>query len=143
MKRGPLPPRTQAPRRTPVKKRNAKRHTREWARAYGSPERVAAINAKPCCWCGLEGYTENAHTESGGGSRKANASTIAPLCGAAYQYTSPIAYTLTDGCHEKYDRHERPFDVEGRRDFVKSCAADTEAEFPSRPPQTRGREENG
>lgn len=54
---------------------------KEWARAYGSPERVRWVQGQ---WCVVpdcrEWPTENAHTESGGMGRKADADTIVPVC---------------------------------------------------------------
>ena len=73
MKRTPLT------RRTPVKKRNAKRKASEWARAYGSKERVAWVARQPCAICGYC-VCENAHTTTGGMGRKADADHIVPLC---------------------------------------------------------------
>ncbi|HSH45807.1 MAG TPA: hypothetical protein VK966_08125, partial [Longimicrobiales bacterium] len=70
------PPRT----RTALPKRNPERRDREWARAYGSEVRVEFVKALPCCVPGCRNRAENAHTESGGMGRKADADTIAPLC---------------------------------------------------------------
>lgn len=59
--------------------RNPKRKAREFARAYGSPERVAWIRAMSCLVC-RDTPSENAHVTSGGMGRKADADTIVPLC---------------------------------------------------------------
>lgn len=98
-----------------IKPRNVKRYAKNWLRAYGSPERVEWINAMPCCWCGVEGHTQNAHTVGGGGSRKANAETIAPLCHAG-----------ANDCHGQYDRHEGPFALESVRASIRQHAEYTE-----------------
>ena len=58
-------------------------------RCYGSRERVAFVKALGCAVCGWDTKEarpgqrhsiENAHTRSGGASRKADADTIIPLC---------------------------------------------------------------
>ena len=68
-------------RRTRLAPRNATRRTKEWARAYGSTQRVEWIAARPCSVCGCPRRPcENAHTVTGGTGRKADASTVIPLC---------------------------------------------------------------
>lgn len=62
---------------------NRKRRTKEWLRTYGSDERVKWVKSLTCLvyspgFC--EGPIENAHTESGGCGRRADADTIVPLC---------------------------------------------------------------
>lgn len=66
--------------RTAVAKQNAKRRKKEFARAYGSTERVAWTKAQPCIACAAKQQIEVAHTVTGGMGRKANASTTVPLC---------------------------------------------------------------
>jgi hypothetical protein len=66
--------------RKALKARNPKRHRAEWARAYGSKERVEFVCSLPCIVRGCPFPAENAHTETGGVSRKADAKTIAPIC---------------------------------------------------------------
>lgn len=76
--------RTPMPRgRTRVKPVNAKRRKSEFARCYESRARVAWIKSLPCLargqgYCG--GDIQNAHTATGGTGRKADASTVVPLC---------------------------------------------------------------
>jgi hypothetical protein len=77
-------PKSAFPKRAPIKKRNDSRKAKEWARAYESPERVEWIKALPCVVCGKR-PSENAHTVTGGMSRKANADTIVPLCKAHHR----------------------------------------------------------
>lgn len=103
---------------------NAKRALATFKRVYGSKERVEWVKAQPCCWCGLEGYTQNAHTEGDGGSRKADAKTIAPLCGP-HPSTTPLN-VLVDGCHQLYDHRDPPFDDEDVRKVVRDLALDTD-----------------
>jgi len=74
-----------------IKPRNAKRRVKEWDRAYGSKARVRFVAQLPCAACG-GGPCENAHTESGGAGRKADYTTIIPLCGGLH------------GCHAKQHR---------------------------------------
>ena len=83
MKRIAIPiKRTANPRQS-----NAKRKAKAFPRAYGSEERVGWIKGLPCVVCDASGRTqqsptENAHTKTGGMSRKADADTIIPLCTA-------------------------------------------------------------
>ena len=66
-------------RQTSIRKRNPKRQRSEFARAYGSKERVEWIQGLPCVAC-LQSPCDNAHIESGGKGRKADADKIVPLC---------------------------------------------------------------
>lgn len=68
-------------KRTAVKKINPERRKREFARAYGSKERVEFVKALPCSFVGCNGRpSDNAHCITAGMGRKANADTIIPLC---------------------------------------------------------------
>lgn len=69
-------------RQVSMKKRNPKRRVSEWARAYGSAERVAWVRSLPCLVCGplSFGASQNAHVGTGGVSRKADARNVVPLC---------------------------------------------------------------
>lgn len=62
-----------------INPRNEERRDAEWKRAYGSEERVRWVQGLPCLACGSR-PSENAHTETGGMGRKADAETIVPLC---------------------------------------------------------------
>lgn len=112
IRRSPLPPRTK-----PVRKVNPKRRQSEFARCYHSRERVRWVKAQPCAWCVARGRirmcgeSENAHTETGGMGRKAGYETILPL-GRFH--------------HQKYDRHEEPFNRLSTRMVVKWLAEKTE-----------------
>lgn len=79
MKRS-APPR----RKTAVKKSNPARKRREFARAYGSKERVAFVKSLPCVVYALyspcAGEIHNHHITTGGRGRKADADQIVPLC---------------------------------------------------------------
>lgn len=77
MKRSPMPR-----RRTRLKAVNPARRKREFARCYGSAERVAFVRSLPCVVCGAMsfGASQNAHVETDGMGRKADARRIVPLC---------------------------------------------------------------
>ena len=72
-------------RKSRPKPRNDARRKREFARAYGSVERVAFVASLPCivtaAWASAhEGPTDNHHTKTGGTGRKGDARVIVPLC---------------------------------------------------------------
>lgn len=121
--RKPLPPRRHRLKRSAVKPRNAARKRREFARAYGSRERVEWVKSLPCAACGVVGFSENAHVASGGAGRKADASQIVPLCGPHY---CPPDFSFI-GCHAMYDRRIPPFDIIVKRGEVLAAADRTEA----------------
>jgi hypothetical protein len=85
--RGPIPQRrspvTKKPRKAP-KKVNAKRKAREFARAYGSKERVAWVKSLPCVACTSNGRSDNHHICGDGAGRKADHTSIIPLCRACH-----------------------------------------------------------
>ena len=95
-----------------IRPRSPERRASAFARTYGSKARVAWVKSLPC-FAGpvavvrCEGPVENAHTETGGTSYKADAATIAPLCRAH---------------HTRYDRHQPPFHTEAAREAVKAHA---------------------
>jgi hypothetical protein len=103
-----LRPGSPRPRSTPLKRtgpiarksriKAKKRKPSEFARIYGSKERVAWVKAQPCVVCG-RGPCENAHTEVGGIGYKAGYETIVPLC---FQTTTRRVGGITFesiGCH--------------------------------------------
>ena len=63
----------------PVKAHNAEREAAEFARCFGSEERVKWFQRMGCCICGAT-PSDNAHTRGDGGSRRADACWIVPLC---------------------------------------------------------------
>ena len=67
-------------KRTRLRRRNHARYAREWARAFGSPERADAVKQMECLVPGCRHLSENAHTEGGGAGRRADACTIANIC---------------------------------------------------------------
>ena len=66
-------------RRTRLKARNAKRREAEFARCYGSTERVEWVKRQLCYVCGAL-PSENAHIVTGGMGRKSDFTNIVPLC---------------------------------------------------------------
>ena len=64
---------------TGVKAVNPKRRKAEWARAYGSAERVKWVKRQVCCICSAV-PVDQAHIEGGGAGRKADADRIVPMC---------------------------------------------------------------
>jgi hypothetical protein len=80
MKRSSLPPRTTRIARSPIRCRRlrAAESRAKLEREYGSVERIAWISALPSVVSG-RGPCVNAHTATGGVSRKAHHSSIVPL----------------------------------------------------------------
>ena len=77
--------------------RKKKRKPSEFARIYGSKERVEFIKSLPCAACLAVGFSQNAHLlGNGGAGRKKSYTTVGPLCG---------------GCHEQYDEHRWAFNI--------------------------------
>jgi hypothetical protein len=71
-------------KRTPIRKRNPKRRSREWKRAYGSEARVEWIRNRPSVVSGRTPCV-NAHVRTGGMGRKADACWIVPLTWVEHQ----------------------------------------------------------
>lgn len=72
LRRGDAPKRTG---RIKPKKRSAS----EYARIYGSVERVEFVICHGCCVCTMP-FAANHHIENGGAGRKASYTKIVPLC---------------------------------------------------------------
>ena len=88
--------------RTPVKRVNVKRKAKEFARCYGSVDRVEFVKSLRCSACGRVGRSENAHVlGNGGAGRKGHFTTIAPLCGSAF---------ASLGCHQMFDEYSDTFE---------------------------------
>ncbi len=107
IKRSSPPRRSTTPtRKTPVKPVNRKRRASEFARAYGSKERVAWVKALGCLLRShnCNGPIDNAHTATSGTGRKAGAGMIIPLC----RYH-----------HQRFDEYMWPFNDEAYRDAMK------------------------
>lgn len=88
----------------------------EWIRIYHSVEFLHWIGTQPCVCCEVTGYSVAAHTTTGGMSRKADWTTIVPLCSNRYD---------AEGCHE-----------ESHRIGVKSFAAKYKLDLPALAAQT-------
>lgn len=115
IRRSPLPRSTK-----PIRRRNPKRQRSEFARCYHSRERVRFVKSLGCVVCTMlspffglatAGKCHNAHTETGGMGRKADYTTIVPLC--------PVH-------HKRYDEHLDPCDSEKARQLIKAAAAQVE-----------------
>jgi hypothetical protein len=80
VKRSSLPPRTAFIVRSPIRRRRlrAVESRAKLAREYGSAARIAWVSALPSVVSG-QGPCVNAHTATGGLSRKAHHSSIVPL----------------------------------------------------------------
>lgn len=89
MRKTALRRRTPLKSKTRVKPVNAKRKKANWARAYGSDERVEFVASLPCVVqrpsSPCAGTIENAHVANGGRGRKADADRVAPICTAHHQ----------------------------------------------------------
>ncbi len=98
LKRSAAPQRTKPPKRS-GRIKPKKRKPSEFARIYGSKERVEWVKSQPCFVCGDMAWGDlcivNAHGETGGTSYKADYTTIIPLC-------STVA---GDGCHDVQHQH--------------------------------------
>jgi hypothetical protein len=92
----------------PSKKRTAAQIRAKREREYGPPDYHAFLTARPCCACGVEGFSEFAHVgnEGAGTSRKANASQAAPLCGPQLRPSG-----LIEGCHRLSHRGQQFFEA--------------------------------
>ncbi len=107
MERTPLRPGGSIKRKRPrpatpqARKRKAAKKQSEWARIYGSKERVEAIKTLVCYACGKE-RAENAHTENGGTGRKAGWETIADLGPNCHTLAQDSLHRL--GSVEAFDR---------------------------------------
>lgn len=127
-------PRTKSLRRGPGPQRKAgvkrggrikpkPRSAAEYARIYGSKERVEFVKSLPCVGCGRDWEhtrvpIDNAHIENGGTGRKADHTKIVPLC-------SPTAPKFS--CHGRFHRHGRE-DLEMWAGInLETAAAETEA----------------
>jgi hypothetical protein len=106
--------------RKPVKKRNPKRHASNWKRAYHSQERVEFVQALPCVVTG-ETPSVNAHTFTGGTSRKGDYTTIIPVTAAIHQLAHDQGWNVALAKCGKFPSVHR------MRDFLRALAAETQA----------------
>jgi len=82
--------------RKPIKRTNPKRKAKEFARCYGSKERVEFVKSQYCIVCGGR-PSENAHTVSGGTGRKADYTTIVPLCAKDHRFQHAKGWQMLVG----------------------------------------------
>ena len=78
-----LTSRKQLNRSKRMKRKNARRSAKEFRRAYGSQERVQAVQAMSCVVC-KRLPSENAHLENGGMGRKADKELVVNLCSGCH-----------------------------------------------------------
>ena len=88
-------------KRSRLKPRNTKRRKSEFARIYGSRQRVEWVKAQPCIACGRRGYCDSAHIETGGMGKKAHYTKTVPLCGHLW--------SIVDNCHKEAHRGQETF----------------------------------
>jgi hypothetical protein len=128
MKRSSLPPRTTRLARStaPIaarKKRTAAETEAKREREYGPPGYHAFLTARPCCACGVEGFSEFAHVgnEGAGTSRKADANQAAPLCGPRriLLCLGPRQYS---GCHRLSHLGQQTFESDWEIDLKAEAA---------------------
>lgn len=106
--------RTAVPRGKPPRRRNAKRHSRNWTRAFGSEARVEFVRSLACVTCGRRGNIQCSHipnAEGRGMARRGNADQTVPQCPSCHMRL-----------HELGPRAFPDFDW-------KAAAAHTEASF--------------
>lgn len=72
----------------------------ETRRIYGSKARVAWVKSLPCAGCN-RGPCINAHTESGGTGRKADHTTIIPLCERCHRIQHDMGWEALMLVHPK------------------------------------------
>lgn len=106
------------------KKTNPARRKREFARCYGSKARVEFVKSLPCAACKVQGHSSNAHLLGNGGlSRKADYTTIGPLCAS---YPDAEHGGIWIGCHAMYDRYRGWFDTQYPDFNAEEVARETE-----------------
>jgi hypothetical protein len=117
--------RTPMKRKTRVRPRNPKRRASEFARCYGSKERVAFVKSLPCIvrrslsFAVCDGEIHNHHTKNDGIGRKGPASSIVPLCSRHHEllheggseafsdaYGLPLNALAAD-TERRWQRHQR------------------------------------
>lgn len=80
-------------RKTRIRPRNPKRHTKERDRSHGDSDFRAWMKRQPCVVCGRT-PSDAAHLKSGGTGRKDDVSGTVPLCSTVGSYI---------GHHDEYD----------------------------------------
>ena len=113
-------------KRTRIKKKP--RSKSEFARIYHSKERVEFIKSLPCCACGIEGFSDNAHVappSKKGTGYKAGYIWIVPLCGTRTDVSNPAYLVWTMGCHGYSHQCGRDSFEEKYGINLKACAIET------------------
>lgn len=98
----------------------------EFARIYGSRERLAWVKAHPCVFCGRI-PCDNAHVTNGGTGRKADAEFIVPACS---DYFDRTLERMVTGCHHEMDHGAGKAAMERHHDLdLLEAAAEIDAEW--------------
>jgi hypothetical protein len=94
------------------KKRTAAEIRAKREREYGPPGYHAFLTSRPCCACGVEGFSEFAHVGriGKGVGRKADASQGAPLCGPHF-ISRLRGEGMYRGCHQSSHEGQRSFEL--------------------------------
>lgn len=109
--------------RTAIKTHRPKHEVKQ----MGTASRRAFVRSLPCCACGVEGFSVNAHTTRRSGmGMKGKASDIVPLCGPRPMNRGG----MYDGCHYELDngRGREWLESTYRIDLLE-CAAQTNAAY--------------
>lgn len=72
---------------------------KDFARVYGSPERVAWLQSLPCIAC-YATPSQVSHVKSGGVARKGDAQFTVPMCHACHQEYHQHGHTTFEGKYE-------------------------------------------
>ena len=84
-----------------IPRSNPARKAREWARAYGSKERVAFVQSLPCVVLGCtRGPIENMHIRGDGAGRKADAKYIVPACSYHHAEAHSVGIKTFEALHQ-------------------------------------------
>lgn len=86
-------------------KPKAKKRTPEATeRIYGPPQFREWLHNQPCILCGIEGYTQQCHAQTGGKGRKDDWTRTFPACGPHPVWREAMhapERTLDEGCHKR------------------------------------------
>lgn len=87
-------------RERPMKQSKPARRKKEFARCYGSAERIAFVKARGCVVRILcQGPIDVAHVGNGGAGRKANASSTVGLCRRHHEQSHAIGVRSFEQAH--------------------------------------------
>ena len=113
--------------RNPIKRTNPKRRAKEFPRCYHSKKRVEFVKGLDCIVCSGR-PSENAHTASGGTGRKADYTTIVPLCRTCHRFQHAQGWKLLVGMLVGID------DTDKINKWIARLAAQVEEQWQERTP---------